>query len=304
MRGTRIPTGKRIINNVNFPPVNAADYSEANADHLMFIWDNSDTGEFLEDASILVRHLKQLLAREQISPNLTVYVEPGTAYFRQDSYIVFAGGNSPAIVAPTTNDRIDVLTIRNTGALFVITGVEAVSPVAPTYPATDVPLAQIYCRPGMTTIRDFDTQVGGQGYILADLRPFIVNPVGANAMPKIGIVARTQTNVILGGAGSFDVINFTGAGRLRGLHLSVASAGVTNLQVIIDGTTLLTYVLLAADSKYLNIPATNSSTTLQMVAGTDNPNDNLDLSFKDTLVVKIVTTSATNNTVTVDWEHE
>ena len=96
MRGPRIPTAKRIVNDPAFPPINPADYAEANADHLMFLWDNMGTGEFLEDAAILIRHLKQLLAREQVTPNLTLEVLAGIGWFAQNAYVDFVGGNSPS----------------------------------------------------------------------------------------------------------------------------------------------------------------------------------------------------------------
>lgn len=229
MRGTRIPTAKRIINSV--PPLNPADLSEANANNLMFIWDNMGTGEYLEDASVRTRHLYQLFAREQAVPNMTLEVLAGIAWFTQNSYVNFAGGNSPAFVAPVTNPRIDVLTIRSDGVLYVIQGTEAVSPTVPTIPSTDIPLAQVYNVVGETVIHDNDSQVVGQGYIQYDLRPFVQVAVGSSAMPKIGLVDRAT--LVTSSAVNVDVVNFTGAGRLLGIGTTAAANAIIN--IIIDG---------------------------------------------------------------------
>ena len=52
-----------------------------------------------------------LLPHQQSTPNLTVYVEAGVYYFNNTRY-EFAGGNSPSFTAPSTNPRIDILSIN------------------------------------------------------------------------------------------------------------------------------------------------------------------------------------------------
>jgi len=277
-RGSRIPTAKRIINDPNNPPIDPADYSEANADHLMFLWDNQGTGEFLEDAAIAGRHLKQLFAREQVTPNMTLEVLAGVAWFAQNSYQVFAGGNSPLFVAPVTNPRIDVLTIRNDGALYVIQGAEAVSPVPPTIPSTDIPLAQVYNVVGETTIRDNDSQVAGQGYVQYDLRPFVQVAVGSSAMPKIGLVTRAQL------VGSGTVVSFTGAGRLRGIGISAAAGGGGVITVTIDGNAY-TLTLPGGAQDGRAIFKTSTGTTMLDFEATPAAYSELMTFFKDSLVV-------------------
>lgn len=305
MRGTRIPTGKRVINNT--PPVNPADYSEANADNLMFLWDNMGTGDYLQDAAIAGRHLSQLFCREQATPNMTLEVLSGVAWFAQNSYVVFAGGNSPAFVAPGANPRIDILTIRNDGTLHVIQGAEAASPSPPTIPSTDVPLAQVYNVVGETVIHDNDTQVAGQGFIQYDLRPFVQVAVGSSAMPKIGLVQRVQAS---DGSGSLvDVVNFTGAGRLRVIHqVQTGGAGSTGeLKITIDGTVINDFTGLAGAGAVYDVRPNKSdqATALQLKATTDDPANLLDIFFKSSLRVQHKSNGGGGSvTTTVEYEHE
>ena len=112
----------------------------------------------------------RLLPHEQAAPDLTLKVESGVCFIGITK-VVFAGGNSPSFTAPTTNPRIDLLTIDNAGVLARVAGTEAASPSIPTYPTDKVVLCEVFNRVGQTTIRD--TDVAGQGYIQRDTRPFL-----------------------------------------------------------------------------------------------------------------------------------
>lgn len=304
MRGSRIPSANRIINAV--PPLNPSDMSEANALNLMYLWDNMGTGDFLQDASVLTRHKAQLFAREQAVPNLTVEVLAGIGWFSQNSYVNFAGGNSPVFTAPATNPRRDILTLRSDGLLYRIAGAEGVSPVAPTIPSTDIPIAQIFNRVGQTVIHDNDTQVAGQGYIEFDLRPFLQIAVGSSAMPKIGIVARVQLTSTASTTLQ-DVVNFSGAGRLRLVHAVSAGggAGTRKLRITIDGTILFNDTTLAAGVAYdIKPAAANSSNNFQKVITTEDPGQNLDLFFKSSLLIEHAGDGVGFETTTVEYERE
>lgn len=263
MRGSLIPTSKRIINSV--PPLDPADLSEANALNLMFLWDNMGTGAYLEDASIVGRHVRQLFAREQAVPNMTLEVLAGIAWYAQNTNVIFAGGNSPLFVAPISNPRIDILTLRSDGNLYVLTGAESVSPTPPTIPSTDIPIAQIYNVVGETVIHDNDTQVAGQGFIQYDLRPFVQIAVGSSAMPKIGLVDRvrvaTTSNVLS------DVINFTGAGRFVGLGTNIAGGSDNpDYEIIIDGVTYTAALIGASAGDYKFFLKTGDTATMFDIA--------------------------------------
>lgn len=110
-----------------------------------------------------------LLAHEKSTPDLQLYVEPGTVYFGTTK-VNFAGGNSANFTAPATNPRIDALCLNKSGALVRIAGAEAVSPTAPKIPSYYIPICYVYNRVGQTTIRDADTT--GQGYIYQEIRHF------------------------------------------------------------------------------------------------------------------------------------
>ena len=223
MRGSRIPTGKRVINSVS--PLDPSDYSEANANNLMFLWDNMGSGDYLNDAAILVRHLQMFLCQEQASPNMTLSVQAGNVWFG-GTFLAFAGGNTPSFTAPSTHPRIDVVCIDSSGTVSVITGAENASPVAPAITAGLVGLCQVYHVVGETDIHDNDTQVGGQGYILYDVRPFMA--LGGTVIKRIQKVSITLT--------------FTGVGTtLRTTNTAaITSVDTTKAFVIFDGIDTVT----------------------------------------------------------------
>jgi len=103
---------------------------------------------------------------------MQLYVEPGVVYV-SGTRVIFSGGSTPTVTAPSSNPRIDVLTIDNTGALAWTTGTEASSPSAPTYPANKVALCELYNVVGETALYDFENQTSGQGYVYNDVRPFL-----------------------------------------------------------------------------------------------------------------------------------
>lgn len=84
---------------------------------------------------------------------------------------------SPTLTAPSSNPRIDILTIDSAGTLAWITGTEASSPSASWSSLTvnKIPIALVYCKTTMTKVlayEDKDTDTD-QGYIYADVRPFV-----------------------------------------------------------------------------------------------------------------------------------
>jgi hypothetical protein len=134
-----------------------------------------------------------LRPRAQGSPNMTVAVAgcDVESFWRQawvgsDAPLNFAGGNSSAVVAPSANPRIDLLTIDSAGALAWTVGTEAASPAPPSCPAGKIPVCYIYCRVGMTHIHDFEDDDASNGYIYRDVRPLINlgggTPAGAIVM--------------------------------------------------------------------------------------------------------------------------
>ncbi len=84
---------------------------------------------------------------------------------------------APTLVAPGSNPRIDILVAHSSGTVSFITGSEASSPTAPwaSVSADVVPIAEVYLKPAMTAVLDYEDKDtdATQGYILADVRPFI-----------------------------------------------------------------------------------------------------------------------------------
>lgn len=114
-----------------------------------------------------------LLPHEQNTPDLTLKVEAGVCYVGA-TRVIYAGGNSPSFTAPSSNPRIDLLTIDSSGTIGRTAGTENASPSVPTYPKDKIVLAEVYCRVSQTTIRDSDQ--GSNGYIKQDVRPFFRMP--------------------------------------------------------------------------------------------------------------------------------
>ena len=112
------------------------------------------------------------LAVKATSPvGLTVQIRTGYAFINNFAFKLAAAITSGPVSAPATNPRKDLVQARlATWDITVKTGTEAVTPVAPT-PDTDcIALAELYCKPGMTSIKD--TSDGTNGYII-DVRKFL-----------------------------------------------------------------------------------------------------------------------------------
>ena len=129
---------------------------------------------------------------------LKLYVEDGTYYVNGTRYL-FTGGSTPAVTAPSSYPRIDVLTIDTSGTLAWTTGSENVSPVAPTYPANKLAICELYNVVSETALYDNENQQSGQGYILNDVRPSMSYGIPFGAVPD-SILPATNNTYALGSA--------------------------------------------------------------------------------------------------------
>lgn len=103
--------------------------------------------------------------------SLAVEVEPGYAYISGFPYRLSAAVQTVAVVAPVTDPRIDLVQARlHTGDVSILAGVEDASPSAPSTDADALPLAELYLRPGMTSIKDADDATNGY---VSDVRAFL-----------------------------------------------------------------------------------------------------------------------------------
>lgn len=105
------------------------------------------------------------------TPGLSVRVNPGFAFIQNHVYKLAAQTQSPDVAAPSTNDRIDLVQARlDTWDIAIKTGAESPTPTAPSPDAAAIPLAHIYCRPGMTSIENADDATNAY---LIDARTFL-----------------------------------------------------------------------------------------------------------------------------------
>lgn len=98
-----------------------------------------------------------LFAPHETNP-ATMEIELNPGRINQGTDVIFLGvQTSGAITAPITNPRIDRVVIsESTGAITVIAGSEAASPVAPAFDKNSIPIAQILLYVGMTEIVNDD----------------------------------------------------------------------------------------------------------------------------------------------------
>ena len=90
----------------------------------------------------------------QTVPDMTVRVEAGYLYDHSlGTRTDVAAASTSTITAPVTKSRIDLVSIhQSTGVITVTAGTESSSPVAPSTPSSNFPLAQIALATSTTTI--------------------------------------------------------------------------------------------------------------------------------------------------------
>ncbi len=103
--------------------------------------------------------------------SLSVDAQPGYGVIGNFPYHLSTATSTGDVVAPTTDNRIDLVQARlGTWDISVKIGAEAASPTAPSADADAIPLAELFLRPGMTSIKDTDDSTNG--YII-DARDFL-----------------------------------------------------------------------------------------------------------------------------------
>lgn len=194
---------------------------------------------------------------------MQLYVEPGT-YYVGATRVLYLGGSTPTITAPSSHPRIDLVTADSSGTIALVTGTENASPVAPSYPANKLVLAEIYNVVGETALYDNDNQQTGQGYVSNDVRP-------AMAPPYISSASQVASGLFIldpGSEAQGDILYYNGSAWARlpagtsGFHLTTQGASANpqwtapNTAVSFDAFTDVT----------VSIPGTSTETTI--VSGT------------------------------------
>ena len=218
------------------------------------------------DASVAV--LAELAAQFAVSaqdtPNLTVAMRAGRIYKADRTMVAVAAQNSATLTAPTVNPRNDIVVIdATTGAISVIAGAEAASPVDPAITANKLPKARIRWTVGMAQIANsvlddlrFDAPSldANIQYISANLAAIGAFPASnipsgtamlfAQTAAPTGWTKSTAHNnkalrVVSGAAGSGGATAFTsvfGAGKVTGsTTLTAAQSGLPDHYHYLNG---------------------------------------------------------------------
>ena len=103
--------------------------------------------------------------------DLSVTVNPGYAFIAKTPYKLAAATPTATVTPPSSQPRIDLVQARlATWDISIKQGTPAASPTAPTPDTDAIPLAHLYLRPAMTSIKSTDDATNG--YII-DARTFL-----------------------------------------------------------------------------------------------------------------------------------
>ncbi len=132
------------------------------------------------DLSILARLAAAFAPHETMPPSMRIAVDAG-ALFAAGALVEIPAQISSEIAPPTANARIDRVVIDSlSGALSIVTGVEASNPVPPAIPASHAPVARIRLDVGTTAIvnalmADERVTLGGGSQGLLGIQQFTSN---------------------------------------------------------------------------------------------------------------------------------
>jgi hypothetical protein len=164
---------------------------------------------------------------------MALFVHKGTVYVN-GTRVLFSGGITSTVTAPSTNPRIDVLTIDNTGTLAWTTGTENASPTPPTYPANKVAIWELYNVVAETQLLGNENQASGQGYIYNDVRPIVTSAFNPASIPD-SLLPSTDGGFDLGSP-SFEWGNIYAK---NGIFLNGASINAVLLSSFIAGQSIV-----------------------------------------------------------------
>ena len=122
------------------------------------------------DGVIRGENADDLKAIATASPGLAVEVQSGWAFIDGFPFKLAGATETVDVAAPDAEDRIDLVQAELlTWNVTIKTGVESASPSAPAADSGCLALAELYLRPGMTSIKNADDD--SNGYII-DARAF------------------------------------------------------------------------------------------------------------------------------------
>jgi hypothetical protein len=103
--------------------------------------------------------------------SLAVTVSAGRAFVSKFVYKLASDTVTTSVTAPTSNPRIDIVVARlGDWSVAVVEETESATPTAPSPGTDEIVLAELYLRPGMTSIKDTDDSTNGY---ITDRRTFV-----------------------------------------------------------------------------------------------------------------------------------
>jgi hypothetical protein len=286
--GTAAGFATNVINHLRRPDVTNSNYvasSGANQTLLSYVgwaWPGSSTNIVAFSLNKNINNIVGNLTSFNITgitvtsgtwtaATLKLYVEDGAYYINGTRYL-FTGGSTPAVTAPASNPRIDVLTIDTAGTLAWTTGVESATPSAPAYPENKLAICELYNVVGETALYDNENQQGGQGYIYNDVRPMMSYGPSYSAFPEDILPDVASTRNL--GSALFPWLNIYAANvYANGNPVAVATFGGTGADGALSISSGTTTINLGGAAVFVK-NYTSISITGTGVLAFSNPNTN------------------------------
>lgn len=140
-----------------------------------------------------------------------LFISSGSWYYQDGlAPLVFNGGYSPVISAPSSGSRYDLLTINSSGIMSWISSAEGNPPTSlPAFPqvtSQQIPLWMVVSRSSGSIINRYDD--GVSHYLFRDYRPFLGGPTYIPSTGSAFGVYRWQTDGYLASADDFNGVYY------------------------------------------------------------------------------------------------
>lgn len=147
----------------------------------------------------------QFAPHEQAVPNMTVRVDAGRM-FVSGALVLVAAQSTGTITAPAVNPRIDRVVLDvNTGAVSVLTGVEAASPAPPAIPGGKFPCAQVLLQISSTVITNsMVTDDRAAQTTSSTQATAVIRKTASQSVPNTTVTAVTFDDEYMDDAGAHD----------------------------------------------------------------------------------------------------
>ena len=179
------------------------------------------------DWAVAARLVDNFAPHAQATPNMSVTLDAGHL-FNGTTLTEIAAQSTGMIAAPVSNPRIDRVVIdRVSGAVSVVTGTEAASPVPPAIPAGKAPVAQVLLQTASTAIGNS---------MLTDERDLGALGLASGAYTAVGTAATQNVGTAAG-----NVVQLDGSGRLP----AVDGSQLINVGAFTTGDVKLTFKTVA-----------------------------------------------------------